>query len=153
MLSIRHIELKQANEYVEQNHRHHKKVTGHRFSIACYDDDRLCGVAIVGRPVARGIDQYNTVEVLRLCTDGTKNACSKLYSSARRAAIELGYARIITYILECESGSSLIASGWDESYSIKGRSWDCPSRPRTDKHPTVDKRLYESVLQDISTPE
>ena len=78
-MTIRHIELKDANAFVAKHHRHHKPVTGHRFSIAAYDGDKLCGVAIVGRPVARNIDQQNTVEVLRLCTDGTRNACSFLY--------------------------------------------------------------------------
>ena len=112
MLSIRHIELRDANAYIAERHRHHRPVCGHRFSIACYDEGRLCGVAIVGRPVARQIDQQKTVEVLRLCTDGTKNACSCLYAACRRAARELGYDRIITYILEDEPGISLLGSGW-----------------------------------------
>lgn len=99
MLQIRHIELKEANTFVAKHHRHHKPVTGHRFSIGCFNGDILIGVAIVGRPIARRIDQYNTIEVLRCCTDGTKNACSMLYSACRRAAKELGYSRIITYIL------------------------------------------------------
>ena len=102
MLEIRHIELSEANAYVTENHRHHKAVCGHRFSLACYADGRLCGVAIVGRPRSRRIDQYTTVEVLRLCTDGTKNACSKLYGACGRAAKALGYNRMITYILENE---------------------------------------------------
>jgi len=106
MLSIRHIELRDANAFVAEHHRHHKPVAGHRFSIACYDDDKLVGVAIVGRPVARQLDQVNTVEVLRLCTDGTKNACSKLYGACRKAAKELGYTDIITYIHEDEPGVS-----------------------------------------------
>lgn len=145
-LRIEHIELKQANQYVLDNHRHHKPVQGHRFSVACYDGDRLCGVAIVGRPRARAIDQYNTVEVLRLCTDGTYNACSILYAACRRAAKELGYKRRITYILDSESGTSLKASGWNFGYDTNGGSWDTPTRRREDKAPTCPKRLYESVL-------
>lgn len=147
MLKIKHIELKQANEFVLQNHRHHKSVQGHRFSIACYDDNKLCGVAIVGRPIARMIDQYNTCEVIRLCTDGTKNACSILYAACRRAAKELGYERIITYILESESGTSLNASGWTYAYNTNGGSWDTPSRRRQDKAPLCPKKLYESDLK------
>jgi len=147
MLKIKHIELKDANEFVTQHHRHHKAVAGHRFSISCYDGDHLVGVAIVGRPVSRCIDQYNTVEVVRLCTDGTKNACSILYAACRRAARELGYKRIITYILIQESGTSLKAAGWTYVYTTKGRSWDTPSRPRTNRHPTCDKKLYESILR------
>ena len=146
MLSVKHIELAEANAYVEQFHRHHKAVRGHRFSIACYDGDRLCGVAIVGRPVARGIDQRSTVEVLRLCTDGTRNACSFLYGGAKRAAKALGYDRIITYILESESGVSLRASGFSFIAETNGGSWSCPSRPREDKAPICRKNRYECAL-------
>ena len=73
---------------------------------------RLAGVAIVGRPVSRYLDDGLTLEVNRLCTDGTKNACSFLYGAAARAAKVLGYHRIVTYILDTESGVSLRASGW-----------------------------------------
>lgn len=146
MLVIRHMELKDANDYVVQNHRHHKAVRGHRFSIACYDNDRLCGVAIVGRPRSRRIDQCMTVEILRLCTDGTYNVCSKLYGACRRAALALGYERLITYILQDENGASLKASGFFYCYTNKGGSWNQPGRPRTDKAPICPKQLYEIIL-------
>ena len=146
MLAIRHMELKDANAYVTQHHRHHKAVRGHRFSLACYEDGRLCGVAIVGRPRARRIDWQTTVEVLRLCTDGTKNACSKLYGACRRAAAALGYGRIITYILESEDGASLKASGFSYCYMSRGGSWNQPGRPRTDQAPICPKHLYEINL-------
>lgn len=146
MLSIRHAELKDANAYVTAHHRHHKAVRGHRFSLACYDGDRLCGVAIVGRPRSRRIDQRTTVEVLRLCTDGTKNACSKLYGACRRAAKELGYHRLITYVLESEDGKSLLASGFAYCYTNRGGSWNQPGRPRTDNAPVCPKHLYEIIL-------
>ena len=146
MLQIKHIELTTANDFVMRFHRHHKAVTGHKFSICCYCDDELVGVAIVGRPIARRINQYDTVEVLRLCTDGAKNACSKLYSACRRAAKELGYRRIITYILEKEPGTSLVASGWKYCYTNRGGSWNVMSRPRKDSAPTTPKKLYECIL-------
>ena len=146
MLQIRHIELREANEFVSRYHRHHKPVTGHRFSVGCFSYEKLVGVAIVGRPIARRIDQYNTVEVLRCCTDGTKNACSMLYSACRRAARELGYKRIITYILETEPGTSLVASGWKYVYTNRGGSWNVTSRPRKVSAPTIPKKLYESIL-------
>ncbi len=119
---------------------------GHRFSIGCISGNKLVGVAIVGRPISRFIDYRTTVEVLRLCTDGSKNVCSKLYASCRRAARELGYQRIITYILESESGISLKASGWQEGAISKGGSWNCQSRARVDKFPTCPKKLYQSYL-------
>lgn len=146
-MRVIHIELKEANAFVEYHHRHHKAVTGHRFSLACVEAERLCGVAIVGRPVARNIDQIHTVEVLRLCTDGTPNACSFLYGACRRAAKALGYQRIITYILIDEPGTSLLASGWNFCYVSRGGSWDCKARRRQGgKVPECPKKLYESVL-------
>ena len=147
MLRIKHIELKQANEFVNLYHRHHKAVVGHRLSIGCFMDDKLVGVAIVGRPIARRIDQINTVEVLRCCTDGTKNACSMLYAACRRAARELGYNRIITYILNTEQGTSLKASGWNYVYTNRGGNWSVASRPRKTCAPTIPKKLYESILK------
>lgn len=146
MLTVSHIELKEANAYVTANHRHHKAVRGHRFSLACYEDGRLCGVAIVGRPRSRRIDQHMTVEVLRLCSDGTKNACSKLYGACRRAAKALGYHRLITYTLADENGKSLLASGFSYCYTNKGGSWNQPGRPRSDKAPVCPKHLYEIIL-------
>lgn len=132
---------------MECHHRHHKAVTGHRFSVACMEGDKLCGVAIVGRPVARNIDQINTVEVLRLCTDGTANTCSFLYGACRRAARSLGYQRIITYILIDEPGTSLLACGWHFCYISGGGSWDRMGRRRqSGKAPECQKKLYESIL-------
>ncbi|MDD3029844.1 MAG: hypothetical protein PHS57_06165 [Alphaproteobacteria bacterium] len=113
MLNIRPIAFAQAASFVDEHHRHHKPPVGHKFSIACYDGDRLCGVAMVGRSVSRYFDDNLTLEVNRLCTDGTKNACSILYSTAWRAAKALGYRRIVTYTLESESGTSLRAAGWN----------------------------------------
>jgi len=146
MLTVGHIELQAANAYVTANHRHHKAVRGHRFSLACYEDGRLCGVAIVGRPRSRRIDQHMTVEVLRLCTDGTKNTCSKLYGACRRAAKALGYHRLITYTLAHENGKSLLVSGFSYCYTSKGGSWNQPGRPRTDQAPVCPKHLYEIIL-------
>lgn len=112
MLTLTPVSLKNANAFVAQHHRHHRPVTGHKFSIACTEAGRLAGVAIVGRPVSRYLDDGHTLEVNRLCTDGTKNACSFLYAAAWRAARAMGYRKIVTYILDTESGASLRAAGW-----------------------------------------
>ena len=112
MLTLTPVSLAEANAFVAQHHRHHKPVTGHKFSIGCTADGRLVGVAIVGRPVSRYLDNGLTLEVNRLCTDGTKNACSMLYAAAWRAARAMGYEKIITYTLDTESGASLRAAGW-----------------------------------------
>ena len=111
MLTVKPMSLADANGFVAEHHRHHKPVRGHKFSLGCMANGRLAGVAIVGRPVSRYLDDGLTLEVNRLCTDGTKNACSFLYGAAARAAKVLGYHRIVTYILDTESGVSLRASG------------------------------------------
>jgi hypothetical protein len=84
-----------------------------------------------------------TVEITRLCTNGTRNAYSFLYGAATRAAFALGYQRIGTYTLPEEGGASLRAAGWKLIGERGGGSWDCPSRPRVDKHPTQQKFLWE----------
>jgi len=86
---------------------------------------------MVGRPVARAIDQQQVVEVTRCCTDGTRNACSFLYSGSAEVARHKGFAAIITYTMTRESGASLRALGWwGEEDATPGRSWDVPNRPR-----------------------
>lgn len=122
-LEIRPISFYDASSYVNQNHRHNKAPTGHKFSIACYDGDRLCGVCIVGRPISRYLDDGMTLEVNRCCTDGTRNACTKLYGAASRAAEALGYKRIITYTRADEPGTSLKASNWICDGEAGGTHW------------------------------
>lgn len=147
-MSLHHqrIEFAAAAEFVALHHRHHTPPRGHLFSLAVFDLDRLCGVVIVGRPVARGRDDGLTAEVTRLCTDGTKNASSFLLGKAARAAFALGYRRIGTYTLKREPGTSLVAAGWRLVAEVRGRSWSVPSRPRTDKHPIEDKLLWERLI-------
>lgn len=112
MLEIVPMTLKEANAFVEQKHRHHGPVVGHKFSIGLSNGEEIVGVAIVGRPVARHLDDGWTLEVNRLCTDGSRNACSMLYAAAWRAARAMGYKRLVTYILDTENGASLRAAGW-----------------------------------------
>lgn len=138
--------LKQANEYILQFHRHHKPTRGHRFSIGAYYDNKLVGIAIVGRPVSRGCDPYNIAEVTRLATDGTYNACSFLYSRCAKAAEAMGFIKIQTYILDTEPGTSLKASGWSYEYTTKGGSWADTRSRRTDQ-PECPKHLYSRVFQ------
>lgn len=126
-MEIRPCELRDANEFIARLHRHHKPVVGHRFSIAAWGEE-LHGVAVIGRPVARMTDQRRIVEVTRLCTDGTKNTCSALYSAAARIAKEMGYQLIQTFILASEPGTSLKAAGWELVGPSNGGNWNRPSR-------------------------
>lgn len=120
--------------FVATWHRHHQPPIGHKFSIGVADgDDRLVGVAIVGRPVARSYDDGMTLEVNRTATDGTPNANSALYGAAWRAAKALGYRRLITYTQAGETGASLRAAGWRVVAQRPPRAgWNMPSRPRDD---------------------
>jgi hypothetical protein len=145
-LKIVPIFQKAAFAFIESYHRHHKKPVGSVFQIAVGDGIKINGVAIVGRPVARMLDNKFTLEVTRLCTDGTPNACSMLYAACWRIAKEMGYERLITYILNTEPGTSLKASGWTLIGERGGGSWSVPSRPRTDKHPLQKKLLFEKKL-------
>ena len=136
--------IQDAKAFIAQHHRHHKPPVSGLFAVAYAEPCcPISGVAIVGRPVARLMDDGWTAEVTRLATDGTKNACSALYAAAWRACRALGYRKLITYILATEPGTSLKAAGWKCIAAIDGRSWDCPSRPRVDRHPTQDKLRFE----------
>jgi hypothetical protein len=125
-----------------RHHRHNKTLTGYRFAFGCETGGALAGVCTVGRPRARLIDQYAHVEVSRLCTTGTPNVCSFLYSKASRVARELGFRSIFTSILETELGVSLRAAGWVHVYTTRGGSQDRPSRRREDKTPICPKHVY-----------
>jgi hypothetical protein len=145
-LQLRRIAFKDAAAFVAAHHRHHTPPAGHIFSLSALREGALVGVVIVGRPVSRHRDDGLTLEVTRLCARaGERNACSFLYGAAARATFALGYARLGTYTLKSEPGTSLRAAGWKLVAEIKGRSWDTPSRPRTDKHPTTDKLLWEAA--------
>ena len=138
--------LGEANAFVEQHHRHHGPVIGHRFSMGVADAaGDIRGVAIVGRPVARGLDNGRTLEITRVATDGAKDACSALYGACRRATFALGYTRLVTYTLASEGGRSLVAAGFKVVGEVRGRSWSCASRPRVDKHPTQNKLKWEAA--------
>lgn len=139
------LSFREARAYIDAHHRHHKPPQGMKFAIGAKKGDEFVGVVIVGRPVARMLDDGATAEVTRLCTNGQRNACSFLYSAARRAAFEMGYLRIITYILASETGLSLKAAGWRFVRVAGGGSWSRPSRIRTDKAPLEEKQLWEAT--------
>ena len=149
-LTIKPISLSQANAFILNHHRHHDKVQGHKFSLACYDGEKLVGVACVGRPLSRYLDNGDCLEVTRLCTDGTYNACSILYARSARVAKDMGYSKIITYILDEETGTSLKASGWHlDKDKVGGANWSVPSRPREVAEINLfgEKRKYPTSLK------
>lgn len=111
-LRIVPVSFADAVAFVAEWHRHHAPPVGHKFSLGVARERVLCGVAIVGRPVVRHLDNGRTLEVNRTATDGTPNANSMLYGASWRAAKALGYDRLVTYTQAGESGASLRAAGW-----------------------------------------
>ena len=131
-MNLRPMSITEARRVVGKWHRHNKPPQGGLYAIAAEDSGELVGVVIVGRPIARMLDDGLTCEVTRLATNGANNACSMLYGAAMRSAKALGYRTIYTYTLQEEPGTSLRASGWEHDADLKARpSWSCPSRPRT----------------------
>jgi hypothetical protein len=113
--------LAEARRYVAEHHRHNEPPRGHKFSIGLRKDGELVGVVIASRPVARGADDGATIELIRVTTEGDKNACSRLYGAACRAAEAMGYRKVITYTLAEEPGTSLRASGFTEDARLAAR--------------------------------
>ena len=135
-------------DFVDKLHRHHDGIARDKFRIGAALGDRLVGVVQVGRPTARALCDGKTLEVIRLCSDGTPHVCSFLYGAAARVARELGYSRIVTYILASEPGTSLRAAGWHKDADIRGKSWDTPSRPRKTTAPTCNKQRWVKMLKE-----
>ncbi len=115
--------LREAQAFVARLHRHHKDqpLPGHKMSLGVEACTRLAdgeawalvGVAMIGNPSAPALQKdRRLVEIRRVCTDGTPNACSMLYGAARRALRAMGYETIITYTLPEEGGASLRAAGF-----------------------------------------
>ncbi|MFC1423734.1 XF1762 family protein [Streptacidiphilus sp. N1-12] len=134
-LTVIPLVLADACAVVDRYHRHHRRPLGHRFSLGVLGEDgALHGAAIVGRPVARALDTGWQVEVTRVATDGTPNACSALYGAAARVATAAGFQRVLTYTQSGESGASLRGAGWTQVAVLRPRTgWDTPSRHRADR--------------------
>ena len=146
-LTVSPISFAEACAFVERHHRHHKPPIGHLFSLAVADDTgTVVGVVIIGRPVARHLQDGFTVEVTRSATDSTPHANSCLYGAAWRAAKAMGYRRLITYTQDGESGASLRAAGYRVVAQRPPRKgWSTPSRPRVDTHPVdVARTLWDA---------
>ena len=121
MIEIRETTLREANAYVEELHRHHGKSSA---TSGASQLQRRTPLRRRNRRQADGryLDNGSTLEVTRLCTDGTRNACSALYAACARRAKREGYAKIITFILQSEPGTSLRAAGWTLEAAKAGKA-------------------------------
>ena len=151
-MKIKPYTLRAANEFIRKHHRHSKVVVGCKFSIAAInEEDQVIGVAIVGRPVARRLDDGYVGEIVRTCTAGVKNVNSFLYGACARIWKEMGGTKIITYTLETESGISLKAAGYTHQGTTKsfaeGTGWT--TRKNREWQPrvhSVQKHRWEKNL-------
>ncbi|VHM07256.1 Uncharacterised protein [Streptococcus pyogenes] len=144
-LTLAPISLRDANAWIDEVHRHHRPVTGHKFSVALVDESgALRAVGVAGRPKSRELQRQGYLEIVRIASDGADNACSMLYGTIRRAAVAMGYPahKVVTYTLATEPGASLRAAGFVLDGITAGGSWDCPSRPREDVAPTAPKHRW-----------
>lgn len=145
-LEVVPLTLREARAYVDDAHRHHRAPQGGLFAIGAAIGGQIVAAAIVGRPIARMLDDGWTAEVTRLASDGTPNTCSMLYAACWRAARAMGYRRLVTYTLDSEPGTSLRAAGWKEVGRAGGGSWSRRGRPRVDLHPLQEKVRWERLL-------
>lgn len=129
---------------VAELHRHNKPPQGWLFGTGVEKDDELVGAAVVSFPRAAAYQDGRTVELVRVVTNGERNANSKLYGAACRMAAAGGYRSAITYTLESESGSSLLAAGFVAEATLPERDWSAQSG----RH-----RYHENLFGEKTAPE
>lgn len=145
-MHIAPISFREASAYINQHHRHHRATVGCKFCISVVGDDGLVrGVAVCGRPVSRYLDDGYTLEINRVCTDGTRNACSMLYGAATRTAKEMGYRKVITYTLASEDGASLRASNFVCDGEAGGEHWTGVRNKGQDIPAEMKKRWSKTI--------
>ena len=135
-LSVIPITLREANDFVASYHRHNGRTArnGGKFAIGATTGKQMVGVAIVGRPLARMLDDGYTAEVTRACTspDAPKGTVSFLYSACWRIWQAMGGLKLVSYTLTTESGASLRGAGWKCIGQVKGHKngWSSAGRER-----------------------
>lgn len=144
----------EANAFILSYHRHSKPRMA-KFAIGVSNGE-LVGVALVGRPVARELQDGTTAEVLRCCvtneiepaTDsrGARHAngvASMLYAACWRAWRAMGGRRLVTYTLQSEGGASLRGAGAKVIAELPPRdpkAWQ--SRPKREWIPVVGQAKF-----------
>lgn len=150
MMLVR-VTYREACRFVAEHHRHHKPPQGHVVSIGCKKDDKLIGVAMIGRPVSRRLDDGKTLELIRLCIiDGNRNAASWLATRAKRLCHAMG-CDMVTYTLPEEGGASMRAAGFLFEGEAGGGDWNKPSRPRETDAPQQKKHRWRAPMPPTTT--
>lgn len=129
-MKVRRVGIETAREGVARVHRHLDPPPRALVAFEVIADGWPVGWATVGRPVSRVLQARGWVEVTRVATDGTRNACSMLYGAAARWAWAEGRP-VLTYTLPVEGGASLRGAGWVTRGVTRERNpADWSSRPR-----------------------
>ncbi len=136
-LIVAPLTVKASEAFVRRFHRHSSGRGSGKFAVQALLGGRVVGVGLAGRPSAIPLDDGRTIEVLRVCTDGTANACSFLYGALHRVARAMGYRRAIIYTLATEPGTSVRASGYKFAACVRPDHGDRPSRPRARRAPVA----------------
>ena len=132
-LTLQPMNLGEARKFVELHHSHHHAPIGGLCAVGVACAGRLVCVAILSRPVARRLQAQGCVEVSRVASDGTtEHAASKAIGAIARAAIALGWRRLVSYTLLGEAGTSYRAAGWRVVMVGEGNQfqWNCSGRVR-----------------------
>lgn len=151
------VTLTDAKKFVGTHHGHNEAPLSWKFGTGVAADGELVGIAMVGRPSGRGLDQYRAVEITRVCLSEKgryRNAASMLYGAACRMAAAGGYSIAYTYTLDSEDAASVRAAGFELDEELAARpSWSTPSRPRYEenlfgerKRPEGPKRRWKRAL-------
>jgi hypothetical protein len=144
--------LREASSFIAEHHRHHAPPQGGIVALGCWEGMRLVGCGVIGRPVSRELQRQGYCEVTRSCTrediaaagDHANCAASALLGRLRRVADALGFAKMVSYTLPDELGSSLRGAGWTQDEMLTGGGeGNRPGRPReAANYPTMPKRRW-----------
>lgn len=137
-LSVRPITIKAALKWTREVHRRLPALQGGMWAVQGLRDGERIGVAIVGRPTARMLDNGERLQVLRVASlegdasaSGHKGINSMLYAACARSAINMGATDLWTYIHDDEPGVSLKGAGWiKDPVPSRGGQWTRTSRRR-----------------------
>jgi hypothetical protein len=132
------IPLKKAKAFIRQHHRHLPRLQGGIIALGLWVDGQLRGCVVIGRGAR--MDKPDVAVITRLCTDGCRNGCSKLYAKAKRLAQAMGFVGLKTFTREDESGSSLFAVGAAQDGTTAAQHWSREGRERTTDDVTAKKR-------------
>ncbi|MGW4958207.1 XF1762 family protein [Nonomuraea sp. NPDC004186] len=124
------VALRTARAFIAWSHRYLLPPRSAKFVLGVNTEDGTpVGVVTAGRPTAHVFNDGFTIEITRLATDGTPNACSALLAAAWRAAKAMGYRRLIIYTRAGEPGTSLQAAGLRRVAPSACRGWNTLGRP------------------------